>query len=327
MSSFDDILSSIGGKKAPSPPPRPQRPPATSASQQLERPGSSWKPSPATGNGVKRKAEDEIPRGKDRIFKSDSSDQSRDATQPNGDKAMNALENKSSYTSVAAAKAPSKGSFADMMARAKVAQQQRGGNQVGMIKHQAGTKEKILKMAERQKGSNGKSGDSESKSTSKVLSNGKMNQRGNADSQLPQQRHKNSEGASKSPLPLKAKSAYKGTMGRSARKLKDGSTVGRSNHTQNRHPRSSNYNEYLDTDEEDGSDIIDDDDEDGDGNDSGSEGSSDMEAGVSDLEAEEARALRAAKQDDAKELEHELQHKREKEERKRRLQAMAKKNR
>ena len=115
-------------------------------------------------------------------------------------------------------------------------------------------------------------------------------------------------------------------MGRSARNVEDGSADERSHHTQARHRRSSHYNDYLDTDDEDGSDIIEDD-EDGDGNDSDSEGSSDMEAGVSDLEAEEARALRAAKQDDAKELEQELKRKREKEERKRKLQAMAKKNR
>jgi len=53
--------------------------------------------------------------------------------------------------------------------------------------------------------------------------------------------------------------------------------------------------------------------------------SSDMEAGgLWDIEEEEARALRAAKQEDAEALKEEMEHKRQKEERKKKLAALSK---
>lgn len=55
-----------------------------------------------------------------------------------------------------------------------------------------------------------------------------------------------------------------------------------------------------------------------------SEGSSDMEGGIWDVEQEEQLALKAAKVEDAEELARENAHKREKEERRRRLEAMSK---
>jgi hypothetical protein len=71
----------------------------------------------------------------------------------------------------------------------------------------------------------------------------------------------------------------------------------------------SRQDEYLGTDEEDegeGSEMA------GSGIDE-SDGSSDMEAGAFDIEREEQAALRAAKEDDAKELALEMKLKREKE--------------
>ena len=89
--------------------------------------------------------------------------------------------------------------------------------------------------------------------------------------------------------------------------------------------KKSRRDEYLGTDEEDDSEVDDYDmDDDGYGY---SDESSDMEAGLDDIDMEEQKALRAAKEDDAKELAYETQLKREKEERKRRLQAMAKRSR
>jgi hypothetical protein len=81
--------------------------------------------------------------------------------------------------------------------------------------------------------------------------------------------------------------------------------------------------EYLGTDEEDVSDDMDgygEGEEDG----YGSDASSDMEAGLDDMDAEEQRALRAAKDEDARELALETRLKREKEQkRKQALQALA----
>jgi hypothetical protein len=50
-----------------------------------------------------------------------------------------------------------------------------------------------------------------------------------------------------------------------------------------------------------------------------------MEAGAFDLDEEEQRALRAAKEEDARELALETQHKREKEERRKKLLQLANK--
>lgn len=81
--------------------------------------------------------------------------------------------------------------------------------------------------------------------------------------------------------------------------------------------------QYLGTDEEDDEDGYGYDD---DGDEYYSDESSDMEGGFDDLEMEERVALKAAKDDDARELALENKLKREKEERKRKLAAMAKKH-
>jgi hypothetical protein len=109
--------------------------------------------------------------------------------------------------------------------------------------------------------------------------------------------------------PVISKPAYKGTMGRSTGRDRD------------RPPKKARYDEYLGTDEEDNSDI-----DEAEDYDDGYE-SSDMEGGWDDLEREEALALRQAKEDDAKELALENAHKREKEERRRRLAGLASKSR
>src|SRR6201999_282952 len=105
-------------------------------------------------------------------------------------------------------------------------------------------------------------------------------------------------------------SSYKGTMGLSA---------GRATKPL---PKRKKYDEYLGTDEEDVSDDMDgygEDEED----DYGSDASSDMEAGLDDMDAEEQRALRYAKEEDAREQALENRLKREKEvKRKQALQAL-----
>lgn len=85
------------------------------------------------------------------------------------------------------------------------------------------------------------------------------------------------------------------------------------------------YDEYLGTDEEDDDSDLGsygrDEEEEG----YGSDVSSDMEAGAFELDEEEDKALRAAKMEDARELALENQLKKEKEERRKRLLAMANK--
>lgn len=85
--------------------------------------------------------------------------------------------------------------------------------------------------------------------------------------------------------------------------------------------RRNKYDEYLATDDEDVSD------EGsygrGEVDDYESDASSVMEAGVFEVDEEEERALRAAREEDARELALEAQLKREKEERRRRLMSLA----
>lgn len=107
-------------------------------------------------------------------------------------------------------------------------------------------------------------------------------------------------------------SSYKGTMGTSANRKQE-----RARHRQHRR------DEYLGTDEEDISDEGLDEEEDGD--DYGSDVSSDMEAGAFELDEEENKALRTAKEEDSQQLAMELRLKREKEERRKRLTSLANK--
>jgi hypothetical protein len=120
--------------------------------------------------------------------------------------------------------------------------------------------------------------------------------------------------APRPPLHAPPSSSYKGTMG---------ITSGRAAKPP---PKQKRYDEYLGTDEDDVSDDMGgygEDEED----DYASDVSSDMEAGLDDLDAEEQRALKAAKEEDARELALENQLKREKEEKRKRLMALADKRR
>ena len=80
------------------------------------------------------------------------------------------------------------------------------------------------------------------------------------------------------------------------------------------------YNRYLSESEDDEDDEEDNDD----GDDFGGGSSDDMEAGFSDVEEEEVTAAKVARKEDDEQAQIELQMKREKAERKKRLQQMAK---
>jgi hypothetical protein len=184
-----------------------------------------------------------------------------------------------------------------------------------MIMHQAASKEKMSKMAAKRREEDEKAKHSKTKASKHSVDNGRIRRR----STSPRKKPKEARTIKPPRPPLAAPaSTYKGTMGQPAQRPpvsagsrgKDGR-------------RSSKYDEYLGTDEED--EIDDDEVEDEVGYDS--DASSNMEAGAFDIEKEERVALQKAKEDDARELALENKLKQEKEERRKRLQALADKRR
>lgn len=112
--------------------------------------------------------------------------------------------------------------------------------------------------------------------------------------------------------------AYTGTAGLPPRRGLN-KTDAQTRRNQGRRPV---RDEYLGTDEEDEGDF-----DDGDEGDYYSDASSDMEAAYTDMEQEERQALRIAKKEDDEELKLELAAKKEKMERKKKLAALATKSR
>jgi protein SPT2 len=213
---------------------------------------------------------------------------------------------------------PPKGSYADIMARARLAQEQKGQNHVGMIMHQAASKEKASKMGPKRREEDEKAKHGKIKPTKVGVDNGRIRKRSTSPT-----KKANEARMIKPPRPPLAApaSTYKGTMGQPAQRPP---ISARSRGKDGR--RSSKFDEYLGTDEED--EVDDDEIEDeieGEGN--GSDVSSEMEAGAFDIDEEERLALKKAKEDDARELALENKLKREKEERRKKLQALADKQR
>ena len=198
------------------------------------------------------------------------------------------------------------------MAEAKAAQQQRAKSEVGQIKHQATVKERLSK-SERKRREDEEKG-LRLKLGKRPQHNSKVEKRAQSGAKM--RAESSYKGTAKSVPPV---SSYKGTAGRPSQH--------RPSPSDPRHQagkKSTRYDEYLGTDEEDeivGSDAGEMDDR------SRSDASSDMEAGGLDVEEEESKALREARADDAKELALENKMRREKEERRRRLQALANKRR
>jgi SPT2 chromatin protein len=209
-------------------------------------------------------------------------------------------------------KMPPKGSYAALMAEAKAAQKQRAESLVGQIKHQATQKERISK-SERRKREEGEKA-MKTKLGKQPQHNSKVEKRVRSE---PSKRSESSYKGTAKPAP--PVSSYKGTAGRPSQHL--ASSAGARHKASKQPPR---YDEYLATDEEDEGDEIEMGGVDGG---YGSDSSSDMEADAFDVEEEENRALREAKADDAREIALENKLKREKEERRRKLEALAKKRR
>lgn len=328
MSFFGDLVSSIGGERAPAPPVKAPTKPiqtnvptlnGTKSGPTTPTIGSQAKPvykgtagitAAQQGNPLKRKADE------------DSSDRPK-STKPNGAdaKPLASSSKPSSGTTPpvkAPSKAPAKGSYAEIMARAKEAQQSKLPSQVGTIKHQATEKIKVSKLAERKKE------DQEKTKGAVAEKNLKSGQKGKID---PRRRSTSPVKKGESSTPKQAKAprpplhgppppAYRGTM----------NTAPKKSRPEIQQKKRSKYDDYLGTDEED------DDDEGGYGY-GGSEEyysgdeSDDMEGGFDDMEAEERLAERTAREEDARELALENRLKREKLERKQKLAALAQKKR
>lgn len=209
-----------------------------------------------------------------------------------------------------AAKAPKKGSYAEIMARAKATQSKPPA--VGVISHKAKDKiaishKKELKMTKRALRDKklGIKDDSRPGSAGSLSSSPAPGLSKPAKVPKPQPAYKGT--AKPKPQP-----SYKGTM-------KSEDTVPRKPAYNERDKQASKgrYDEYAATDEDDLDDVEEDE--------YGSDESDDMEAGFSDVEQEESLAAKAAREEDEKEARLEAQLKKEKEDRRKRLEAMAKK--
>ena len=203
-------------------------------------------------------------------------------------------------------KAPKKGSYAEIMARANATQSK--APVIGVISHKPKDQmpisyKKELKMKKKAL-KNKKLG---IKTSDRPSSSGSLSSSpapGTTDTKKhPELTYK---GTAKPPKP---QPTYKGTMAPTS------SAVPKSTRVK---PSKSRYDEYAATDEDDLDDIEEDE--------YGSEEESDdMEAGFSDVEQEESAAARAARKEDEEEAKLEAKLKTEKEERKKRLAEMARK--
>lgn len=350
MSFLGDLVGSIGGERPPAPPTQPIRPPSRPASTNAPSQTSVSKSAPSTpstarpvykgtaglgapqqAGSLKRKAEEISSERPVKLPKTNLQNASdREAhklskPEPNSPVLTKAPHEPSVQSTQNAsrppAKPPAKGSYAALMAKAKESQSTKGPSSIGVIKHQATEKEKVKtsKLAERKRQDQEKDKGRSPATTQQpkaAAANGKIDPRRRSASPVKKGDGPKVAKAPKPPLhgPRKETApAYKGTIGQAPKKSREEFRA------KGRHRN----DEYLDTDEDEDEAQYGYDDE---PDEYYSDASSDMEGGFDDLEQEERRALQAAKDDDAKELALENKLKREKEERKRKLAAMAKKH-
>ncbi|KAJ5787730.1 hypothetical protein N7457_002720 [Penicillium paradoxum] len=352
MSFLDSVLSSLQTGK-PSQPPLSQAPapsvPAPAPKKEERKPIAVRQAPPASGNaggGIKRKAEDQLPRPpkpESKVANNSAGMKSISATKPMVSSAAPRAVPKpapttssrpalskpipkstlSTATKVAPApkapiksttpvastpsKPPPKGSFAEIMAQAK-AKQEMAPVGVGMLRHQPVPKERLTKVERKRRMMEMQAKEKE----------GRLGRKAGATvaaKNKPAARQRDSEGPSykgtAKPTQTSETPAYRGTAGLPS---------SRGQNDRRHQSRNSRQNEYLGTDEEDEGDY-------GAGyDDYYSDASSDMEAGMDDMDREEAAALKFAKQEDEEELRQEMAAKKEKLERQRKLAALASRN-
>ena len=209
-----------------------------------------------------------------------------------------------------ALKAPKKGSYAEIMARAKANQSK---PPVGTISHKpkeqiAPSYKKELKLKKKaiKDKKLGIKDDSRPGSSGSLSSSPAPGSIPNKKIAAPAYK-----GTAK-PKPQLPQPTYKGTM-----KLASSTAKPSTARDRDANPRKLRYDEYAATDEDDLDDIEEDE--------YGSDGSDDMEAGFTDVEEEETAAAKAARKEDEEEARLEAKYKREKEERRKKLEQLVKK--
>ena len=341
---LDSVLSSLGGTGSPQPSIS-QPPPAPVTSAKQSAPAAKREPGlTGTASGAKRKAEDQLPRAPRPANSAPSTSNKpvppkavansapkRDSPKPivrNGTSNTSRLINTSTQKvaapkptpskpvsakpilkkEAAPAKAPPKGSFADLMAQAK-AKQATNPTPVGGFKNQHVEREKVSWVEHKRR-----------------LAEAKREARGKSAGRpyKPSPSHKPVKASRKSTSP--DVSSYKGTA-KPAPKAPEvpeyRGTAGLASNRKHNDRRTNGkrrMNEYLGTDEEDEGDY-------GGYEDYYSDQSSDMEAGFDDVEDEDAAALKSARKEDEEEQRMEEAAKRAKLERQKKLAALASRKR
>lgn len=340
MSFLDSVLTSIEtGKPSPIPPPTPAtRQPSVSltsaskASSEIRntnpRPRDVSLEGGNTSAGTKRKAEEQLRRplktGSQPMGSTNSKPTAvapkprtvattaglKQATKPTSDNVTSTASKMAS--SAVPSRAPPKGSYADLMKKAKELQQ-KAPMTVGMLKHQAAPKEKLSKTERKRRASETQVKEKGSKLVGKgsaisragveskagIVSTGKV--------RTPEETSYKGTARSTQPPP---QPEYRGTAGLPSKRGLD------SMRGQYRYGRRSRMDEYLGTDEEDEGDYADD-------YDDYYSDDSDMEAGLEDVEQEEQEALKVARREDEEEYRAELAAKKAKMERQKKLAALA----
>jgi hypothetical protein len=209
-----------------------------------------------------------------------------------------------------------------MMLRAKAAQD-KAPMQVGMIKHQSVPKEKLSKAERKRQALEAKAKERDAKLGKKAGASSATaaQNRGTTGGVVKKrEREESSYKGTARPTATPAGPTYKGTAGLASRRG-DGSANNSRDKARSRNAPASRRDDYLGTDEEDeGEGYYDEDDY-------YSDESSDMEAGIIDVEQEEQETLQLAKREDEMELKAEMAAKKEKQERKRKLALLAAKSR
>ncbi|KAL4979826.1 hypothetical protein BDW66DRAFT_126147 [Aspergillus desertorum] len=331
MSFLDSVLSSIEtGKPTPIPTPSPAPSPTTSSSNsKLEPRKSNTAVHTATverKNGVltgtKRKAEEPLPRTQ--------KPGSQIPARPPAAKPANApaLSNQRPATATkltrpstssnasatlktppAPSKPAPKGSFADIMAQAKAAQQNAPA-QVGMFKHQPVPKEKLSRLERKKRIMEAQAKEKESKLAKKASVSSSVSGTKYGSAKPAFKREQEEPTYKGTARPTSTEPVYRGTANLPSRNG--------ARRAQFRSNKRSKMDDYLGTDEEDEGDYAD-------GYDDYYSESSDMEAGIDDVEAEEAAALAAARREDEEDMRAEAAAKKEKMERRKKLAMLASK--
>ncbi|EEP76648.1 predicted protein [Uncinocarpus reesii 1704] len=329
MSFLNSVLTSIGTGDASIIPPSTHRQSASAPIPPITTKAPTIRNNNALSLGQKRKADDNVlrPTKVTRITKPSSvsaTPQSRPSTPQAPVRTSSASKPATSLTpkstpphkslNTTSSKPPVKGSYADIMAQAKALQQQKPLN-VGLIRHQTVAKERMSKAKRERLLKEAKQRELEaSKGKKPNMSGGSPALASRFKADRLHLRKSSSEPDYKGTARPSTTPSYTGTSGLPSRRgtkiIEKGS--------QGKPPRPRIRDEYLGTDEEDeGEDYYDD----------YSDASSDMEAGVMDVEEEEQAALRLARVEDERELKAEMEAKKAKLERKKKLAALSKSRR